>query len=346
VASRADDRDEKKSSVLIATQAAALDNAAGHQRVSFAEAAMNVRMIATLCAVPLIAPAPSLAQEKAKKGPPPKLTEQAIRSEERLFRKTPEGELLLRLYYPPDWKKEDARPAIVFFFGGGWKNGSYRQFVPQAEYFASRGLVTASADYRILSVHKTTPDKCVEDAKSAIRWVRSHAKDLGIDPGKIIASGGSAGGHLAAATALLDGFNAPDDDLSISCKPNALVLFNPALNLTLLADRKILDSKGADISRPFSPTVFLHKSAPPAVIFFGSADRMLAHGEEYAAKAKTLGVRADLHIAADMPHGFFNRSPWTEVTAQKADEFLASLGYLKGAPTLKLPNGAPRLEKR
>lgn len=307
---------------------------------------MSIRIFASLFVVALIASSPSIAQEKAKKRPAPKLTEQAIRSEQRLYRKTPEGELFLHLYFPPDWKKADARPAIVFFFGGGWKNGSYQQFVPQAEYFASRGLVAASADYRILNKHKTTPDKCVEDAKSAMRWVRSHAGELGIDPNKIIASGGSAGAHLAAATALLESFDATDDDLSVSCKPNALVLFNPPLNVTLLPERRVRDSKGNDIARPFSPTFFLHKAAPPAVIFFGTADKLLAHGEEYAAKAKALGVRADLYTAADMPHSFFNRSPWTEVTAQKADEFLASLGYLKGPPTIKLPAGAVRLEKQ
>lgn len=292
-----------------------------------------------------VSAAPALAQQKGKNAPRPKLTNETVRTEERLYRKTPEGELFLHLFYPPDWNKGDARPAIVFFFGGGWKNGAYTQFVPQAEYFASRGLVTASADYRISSKHKTTPDKCVEDAKSAIRWVRRHAKELGVDPNRIIASGGSAGGHLAAATALLDRFDAADDDLSISCTPNALVLFNPALNLTLIEGRSITDAAGADISKPFSPTFFLRKGAPPAIIFFGTADKLLTHGTEYADKAKDLGVRAELYTAADQPHGFFNRSPWCEVTARKADEFLASLGYLNGEPNVRIPADAPALKR-
>src|SRR6185503_12799343 len=120
------------------------------------------------------------------------LTDQPVRSEERLYRKAPEGDLYLHLYYPPDWKAGDTRPAIVLFFGGSWKVGSYRAMEPQAEYFASRGLVAAAADYRIASKHHTTPDKAIEDAKSAMRWVRSHAKELGVDPAKIIAGGGSA----------------------------------------------------------------------------------------------------------------------------------------------------------
>jgi len=284
------------------------------------------------------------ADEKGRAPQRVKLTEQTIRTERRLYRKAPEGELFLHLYFPANRKPDDARPAIVFFFGGGWKTGSYQQFVPQSEYFASRGLVAASADYRIKSKHGTGPEKSVEDAKAAISWVRAHAHELGIDADKIIASGGSAGGHLAASAALLEGFNAKDDDASVSSKPNALVLFNPVLDLTRLPERSHpdLDDKRR---KQLSPTLYLHGSAPPAILFYGTEDKFLAHGQAYAAEAKAQGVRADLYVANGMSHGFFQHSPWTEVTAQKADEFLASLGYLEGAPTVKLSKSAPRLEK-
>lgn len=283
------------------------------------------------------------AQEKKKKGLPPKLTSAAIKTDEQLYRKTPQGELLMHLYYPPDWQASDKRPVIVFFFGGGWKNGSHVQFMPQSQYFASRGLVCACADYRIESKHKTTPDACVEDAKSAVRWLRANASKLGVDPDKLIASGGSAGGHLAAATALCDGFDAKDDDTKISCKPNALVLFNPALNMSMA---QVKDAQGNDIAKAFSPTLFLKKGTPPAILFFGTADKLIAHGEEFLQKSKDLGNRCELHTAAEMPHGFFNRSPWCEITARKADEFLASLGYLKGSPALELPAGGKELVLR
>lgn len=288
-------------------------------------------------AVPLVVASTAMslaAQEKGKKGPQPQLTTVNVKSEEQLYRKTPQGDLFMHLYYPPDWKATDKRPAIVFFFGGGWKNGVYTQFVPQSQYFASRGLVCACADYRIASKHKTTPDACVEDAKAAVRWVRANAEKLGIDADKLIASGGSAGGHLAAATALCEGFDAKGDDVTISCKPNALVLFNPALNLS---EASIKDAAGNDIAKAFSPTLFLKKGAPSTIIFFGTADKLMAHGEEYLAKSRKLGNHCELYTAADMPHGFFNRSPWCEITTRKADEFLTALGYLKGMPMLKPP---------
>ena len=276
----------------------------------------------------------------------PRLTQQPARSEQRLYRKAPEGELYLHFFFPADWKAADRRPAIVFFFGGAWKTGSYRSFVPQAEYFASRGLVAVAADYRILNKHGTTPDKSVEDAKSAVRWIRSHAPELGIDANKIIAAGGSAGGHLAAATALVEGLDAAEDDARISCRPCALVLFNPVLNLTGRSQLTFPKGDSEAIKKRLSPTLFLRSSAPPAIMFYGSEDKYLAQGKEYAAKAKELGVRAELYVAPKMSHGFMNHSPWTEVTAQKADEFLASLGYLKGAATVKLPADAPQLKKQ
>src|SRR5436189_5010133 len=98
-----------------------------------------------LCLSLVVLVSSAQAQEKGKA----KLTTAEIKSERQLYRKTPQGELFMHLYYPSDWKAGDKRPAIIFYFGGGWKNGAYTQFVPQAEYFASRGLVAACADYRI-----------------------------------------------------------------------------------------------------------------------------------------------------------------------------------------------------
>ncbi len=269
-----------------------------------------------------------------------KLTDAKVLTADHVYKKTAEGELTLHCFLPADWKATDKRPVIVFFFGGGWKNGAFTQFVPQAEYFASRGIVAISADYRIESKHKTKPDAAVEDAKSAIRWVRANAAQLGIDPDKVIASGGSAGGHLAAATAFVEKFDAADDP-KLSCKPNALVLFNPFLNGK---GRTIAGRDGSNIAEAISPTLFLKKDAPPCVIFFGTSDAMLDMGKEYVAKCTELGVRAELYTATEQPHGFFNREPWLSVTTRKADEFLTGLGYLKGEPTLKLPMKAAELK--
>jgi len=253
-----------------------------------------------------------------------------------VYKKAPEAELKIYISYPSDWKATDKRPVIVFFFGGGWTNGDVKQFAPQAEYLASRGMVAARADYRVKSRHKVDPDKCVSDAKSAVRWLRQHASELGIDPNKIVASGGSAGGHIAACTAF-DGLDEPKEDAKISSKPNALVLFNPVLNFTGMPQLMQRINNDEKLGKLLSPTLHLTKDSPPTLILFGAADRLLVQGEEFAKKAKELGHRTELFTAPDQPHGFFNRSPWRERTIGRMDVFLASIGYLTGKPTIAEP---------
>jgi acetyl esterase/lipase len=275
----------------------------------------------------------------------PQLTDAAVRFEERIYKSTPQGELKLHIWSPMTDGKD--RPCIVFFFGGGWTSGTYRQFARQSEYLASRGMVAASAEYRIRKIHKTTPDVCVEDAKSAIRWVRAHAKELGIDSSKVIAAGGSAGGHLAAATALLPGFDADDDDLSISAIPSAMVLYNPGTNPSLSGRSVVRSKEGKDITKAISPALFLNKKTPPAILFYGTEDtKGLVQGVEYAAKARELGLDVELWLAPDQPHGFFNEAPWLEVTTERLDRYLTRLGYLSGEPTIVLPANAPSLNQQ
>jgi len=313
------------------------------------ESATMKALLVLLCLASSVALAQSpKAKAKTAKGnkAAPAMIDVAVKHEDRVYKTTPQGELKLHFSLPVDWKATDKRPAIVFFFGGGWKAGSYLQFVAQSDYFASRGMVAASADCRIESIHHTTPDKCVEDAKSAVRYLRQHAAELGIDPGKVVASGGSAGGHIAACTALIEAFDAETDDKAISAKPNAMVLFNPALNIDELATERKGSADDIAKAEAITPNRFIQAGVPPAILFFGTADALKKGAEGYLAKAKPLGLRAELWTAADQPHGFFNRPPWSQVTVKKADEFLASLGYVSGEPTVKLPEGAPSLARQ
>lgn len=252
-----------------------------------------------------------------------------------VFKKTPQADLSLHFYFPEGWKPDDRRPAVVFWFGGGFVGGTPSQFYAKAEYFAGRGLVCAAAEYRVRNTHGTGLDKCVEDARSAMRWVKQHAAEYGIDPEKVIASGGSAGGTLSLLVALGTGPDAEDDPKEISPRPCAMVLFNPAQGeaVTSRVDPKLCDKPRvldeiAGLDRP-------EQGQPPAIFFFGTDDALLAPSEAFCRKAIDLGNRCELWTAAGEGHGFFNRSPWHEATLEKADEFLASLGYLQGPPTIK-----------
>jgi len=148
-----------------------------------------------------------------------------------LYKQLDSTSLYLHIDYPPGFDASKSYPAIVFFFGGGWLQGTPDHFAPQASYFSERGMVCFRADYRVNSRHGTTPFASLKDAKSAMRFVRSHAGELGVNPDKIVASGGSAGGHLAAATALIDSYNEEGEELTVSCVPDILVLFNPVIEI-------------------------------------------------------------------------------------------------------------------
>ncbi len=254
-----------------------------------------------------------------------------------VYKKTKQTNLELQVHTPPGWKARDQRPGIVFFFGGGWTSGNIKQFEPQAKYLATRGMVAIRADYRVKSRHEVTPDLCVEDAKSAIRWVRQHASELGIDPQKIVASGGSAGGHIAACTALAPGLEAKDEDTQVSSRPNVLLLFNPVLRFDGVPQLMQRINKDEKLGKAISPTLHLSRETPPALLFFGKEDRLLQQGEEYLKRAREVGARAEMFEAEGVGHGFFNRAPWQEKTILRADAFLTSLGYLKPKPTSKNP---------
>ncbi|MGF1581957.1 MAG: alpha/beta hydrolase [Gemmataceae bacterium] len=257
-----------------------------------------------------------------------------------IYTKTPQAKLKMVITFPPDWKTGDKRSAVVFFFGGGWRAGNVKQFAFQAKYLAERGMVTALADYRVKSRHKTSPDKCVEDGKSAVRYLCENAKKLGIDPNRIVASGGSAGGHVAAATASTPNVQPQDNDDELTVRPNLLVLFNPALHIT---NEKIVERLGKKLATDICPCKHLNKSVPPAIIFFGTNDWLLDGAKIYVEKAKKVGVKASIYIAKDQKHGFFNRSPWREATLYEMDRFLVKHGYLEGEPKV-MPKGDARMK--
>jgi acetyl esterase/lipase len=252
-----------------------------------------------------------------------------------VYKETPQAKLEIVVHYPPGWKAEDKRPAIVFFFGGGWTGGNIKQFETQANYLAGRGMVTARADYRVKGKHGVTPDKCVQDCKSAVRWLRKNAAMQGIDPQRIAAGGGSAGGHTAIASFTTEGLEPEGEDSAISSKPNLLVLFNPALDTSQFVDKV----GNAEMAKKISPVHNLTKEVPPAVIFFGTDDKLLEGAQDFMVKAKKLGLKAELYLAEGQKHGFFNKSPWNEATLAQADRFLAKYGYLKGEPTLQVKAG-------
>ena len=246
------------------------------------------------------------------------------------------GETELNLWILQPKKSDELRPAIVFFFGGGWSSGSPEQFERQARHFAERGMVAITADYRVASRQKAKPVQCVADAKSCIRWVRANAQRLGIDPQRIVAAGGSAGGHLAAATATLPGLDEASEDAKVSSQPNALVLFNPCvvtapvsgLDFKGFASNSTLEKVGCE-PESLSPIHHVKEGLPPTLIMHGKSDTTVPYVtvEAFTERMKKAGNRCELKGYDGQQHGFFNGPGFTDTLAA-ADEFLVSLKYL------------------
>jgi len=245
--------------------------------------------------------------------------------------------LKLNIYQPSNHQEGQSHSAIVFFHGGGWGGGHAWQFIPQCKYLAECGMVAMSAEYRVRKRHGVTPFECISDAKSAIRWVRIHAKELGIDENRIAAGGGSAGGHLAACTALINDFDEPNEDLNVSSIPNALILFNAVLNVPEVVPvhrkkvRKILEKRAIEIS----PIHNVHKGAPPTIVFHGTADSNVPFHQAtlFCEEMKKYENHCEVIPFEGRAHGFFNFSkegnPDFLATMEKTKDFLTTLEYLK-----------------
>ena len=260
-----------------------------------------------------------------------------------IYKKAADRELKLTVVNPPDWKASDQRPAMVFFHGGGWTGGAPTQFTQHSEYLATRGMVCIQVEYRLIEKgDKGPPVNCIADAKSAMRWVRSHAAELGIDPNRIGAGGGSAGGHLAAFVGMVEGLDDPQDNLKVSPKANALALFNPVFDNG--PDQGWGHARVGERFKEFSPAHNITSDDPPAIIFLGTQDKLIpvAVVERFKANMEKAGVRCEAKFYEGQGHGFFNpgkggTDEYFYQTLLETDKFLTSLGWLKGEPTLKKP---------
>jgi acetyl esterase len=250
------------------------------------------------------------------------ITPDAIRT----YKTFKEGkELSLHIFNPGSRPSTNRCPTIVFFFGGGWRQGTTRQFYQQASEFSKHGMIAISAEYRVRNTHGTTPVECVKDGKSAIRWVRKHADELGIDPNRIVSAGGSAGGHVAACTGVIEGQEDENEDTDVSSLPNAMVLYNP-----VVAFRRMT---------AISPSNHVRGGLPPTLIFHGTADSKVPFEsvERFTKLMKDAGNTCVLVPFDGKDHGFYNGSHFRprngdtdfNVTMEKSIDFLTLLGFLE-----------------
>jgi len=235
----------------------------------------------------------------------------------------------LKLYiFEPEIKQEN-QACIIFFFGGGWKTGKAKQFYAQAHHLAQKGILAISAEYRTKTSHNTTPHDAVDDAKSVISWVRANATTLGIDSNKIIAAGGSAGGHLAVCTGI---FTTADHYKSA---PNAMILYNPVLDTT--ANGYGSGSFGINKTQ-LSPCHHIRKGIVPTLVLHGTADSTVPfeNAVRFNQLMQDAGNDSTLISYDGANHGFFNHRSFSKKSNNKhfletmkaTENFLRRLKFL------------------
>jgi len=245
--------------------------------------------------------------------------------------------LELTVFQPAHRELDNKLPAIIFFHGGGLRERRIWEFRPLSKYLVDSGMVAVVATYSVKR-HGRTIYESIADAKSAIRWLREHADEFGIDKNLLAAGGGSAGGYLAACSALIKGYDEPDEDLSISSIPNALVLFSPRLVIPGIDDppltkKEIRYKKGRKLEE-ISPVHNVFQGAPPTIIFQGTADQTVSVQESqwFLEEMKKYGNQCEVVIYEGREHGFHmylsGTNPDFFATMETTGKFLSKLGYI------------------
>lgn len=243
--------------------------------------------------------------------------------------------------FEPEGKASSARPAIAFFHGGGWVFGSPEQFHGACRRYAEKGLVTVSFQYRLSRGEDGTYPRedvtlveCVKDARSGMRWVRSSAAELNVDPDRIAAAGQSAGGQLALSTALIDGLNEETDDLNVSPAPNAILLYASNYNTVEAWADRIFGERRGEI-RSVSPYHNLRGGMPPVLAFHGRDDATVHPYtvEFFQERMNELGNRFELHWYPGRKHhlgvGCEEYAEYfDEEILERTDAFLAGLDFM------------------
>jgi len=296
---------------------------------------MMKNLLATLCVGALILSPDGLqAQtEKAKTGDAIDALSAKMEPTRRVvYKKIGDRELHIELFEPTGLKAGDHRPCFITIHGGGWTGGTPRRQYPFALHYAQLGWVGISVEYRLNSTKTgVTVFDCVKDARSAVRYVRAHAAELGVDPQQLVVNGGSAGGHLAAGTALFDGVDEAGEDTKVSCIPNALVLFFPVIDTS---KEGYGCAKCGAKWQEISPLHRVRAGVPPTLLFHGTGDTVTPFkgAQAFTDAMRKAGNRCELDINEGGAHGFLMRKrELVEDTLNKTDKFLASLGFLKPA---------------
>ncbi len=213
------------------------------------------------------------------------------------------GKDTLSAYVSQPENQTQPNPCIVIVHGGGWYQGHPMQRLQLPQAFNQFGVAAVCIEYRIKGRQNATPVDGLMDTKAALRWVRQEADRLGIDTSKVIVSGLSAGGHLAAATALISGYEYEDENKQISSVPDATILWSACIDPTL--DSWFYYCLQGEVNpEDLSPTHHVQPTNIPFMLFQGTDDEFLDHQThiDFCEKMNNAGNVCELNIFENLSH--------------------------------------------
>lgn len=253
--------------------------------------------------------------------PPPKQKPDKVK----VYKNVKGKELTAHIFFSKGIHISERIPGYLFFHPGGWAMGEPGWGYDLCHHISQLGVVAISFEYRISSIGGYSPADAVSDAKSAVRWAREQSDELGIDPAMVLVGGISAGGHLAACTAMVPGFDDPGDNMAYSTMPQALALHttpvNPATDnhfITLLQGR----AKPEDLS----PFHHIKGGLPPMIIIQGTADEIVPYDsvKAFVTKVQEAGNQCALHSFEGAGH-FSIHEIYQARAIRLIDEFIMSV---------------------
>jgi acetyl esterase/lipase len=202
--------------------------------------------------------------------------------------------------YAPGSPSADARPVVVYFYGGSWQAGQRADSRIVAEALAASGIVTVAPDYRIYP--GTVFPGFLADAAMAVRWARDHARDYGGDPERIVVMGHSAGAHIAAMLAT-DSRYLDAQGMSKTALAGMIGLAGPYASIP--AEDHMSDIFPAALRSRALPMGFINGHEPPMLLATGTADTVVdpRDSERFARALRAHDDRVELKRYPGFGHG-------------------------------------------
>jgi len=256
-------------------------------------------------------------------------------AEAHIYREGTPDPMRLFVFKPAAWKPGDHRPALIFYFGGGWTHGSAAAGADFARRAAAAGMVGVAPDYRTKTRFGTSPLASVADSRAALRWVQDHAGELGIDPARIVVGGHSAGGHVALWTAIDKTPPGSDPKEAPTAKPAALFLLAPVSDTSPTKTGYTPFRFGKD-ALALSPVHQIDGKMPPTLLMHADTDEVVPYAESVALNAALIrnGAVCDFVTVPHGTHSFPWQTPgWNmKVIMDRLFAFLEKNGVLTSAP--------------